>query len=65
MKSDKKPSKKVFVTLNRDTVEGMIETYQCLKFQCSSSDDKKDCTKIINALKKSLKVNYDAVEIWD
>jgi hypothetical protein len=65
MKANKKPSKKVFVTLNRETVEEMIGTYECLKHNCSSSEDKRGCTKIINALKKSLKIDYDATEIWD
>lgn len=44
----------VKVKLSREIVEGMIDTYECLLYQCSGSDDAKICSKIIKALKKSL-----------
>ena len=46
-------SRFVSVKLNRKIVEGMISTYEFLVWN-NTGDDKKDCKKILNALKKSL-----------
>lgn len=47
-------TKFVEVKLNRSIVEGMIETYECLEYQNKGTEDAKECSKIIKALKKSL-----------
>lgn len=46
-------SRFVSVKLNREIVEGMIRTYEFLVCN-NTGDEKKDCKKILNALKKSL-----------
>lgn len=46
-------SRFVSVKLNREIVEGMIRTYEFLVWN-NTGDEKKDCKKILNALKKSL-----------
>jgi hypothetical protein len=46
-------SRFVSVKLNREIVEGMISTYEFLVWN-NTGDEKKDCKKILNALKKSL-----------
>ncbi len=46
-------SKFVSVKLSRETVEKMISTYEFLVWN-NTGDAKKDCKKIVNALKKSL-----------
>jgi len=46
-------SRFVSVKLNREIVEGMISTYEFLVWN-NAGDEKKDCKKILNALKKSL-----------
>jgi hypothetical protein len=43
----------VSVKLTRETVEGMISTYEFLVWS-NVGDEKKDCKKILKALKKSL-----------
>ena len=46
-------SRFVSVKLKRETVEDMISTYEFLVWS-NVGNEKKDCKKIINALKKSL-----------
>ena len=46
-------SRFVSVKLKRETVEDMISTYEFLVWS-NTGDEKKDCKKILNALKKSL-----------
>ena len=46
-------SRFVSVKLKRETVEDMISTYEFLVWS-NVGDEKKDCKKILNALKKSL-----------
>jgi len=46
-------SRFVNVKLKRDIVEGMISTYEFLVWN-NSGDDKKECQKILKALKKAL-----------
>ena len=43
----------VSVKLRRETVENMISTYEFLVWN-NTGDEKKDCKKILNALKKAL-----------
>lgn len=43
----------VSVKLKRETVEDMISTYEFLIWS-NVGDEKKECRKILNALKKSL-----------
>lgn len=43
----------VSVKLNKDIVEGMVSTYEFLVWS-NTGDEKKDCKKILNALRKSL-----------
>jgi len=46
-------SRFVSVKLKRETVEDMISTYEFLVWS-NTGDEKKDCKKILNALKKAL-----------
>ena len=46
-------SRFVSVKLKRETVEDMISTYEFLVWN-NTGDEKKDCKKILNALKKAL-----------
>ena len=46
-------SKFISVKLSRETVEKMISTYEFLAWS-NTGDEKKDCKKILNALKKAL-----------
>jgi hypothetical protein len=46
-------SRFVFVKLKRETVEGMISTYEFLVWS-NVGDEKKDCKKILKALQKAI-----------
>ena len=46
-------SKFVSVKLSRETAENMISTYEFFVWN-NTGDEKKDCKKILNALKKAL-----------
>lgn len=43
----------VLVKLRREIVEGMISTYEFLVWN-NTGDEKKECKKILNALKRAL-----------
>ena len=47
-------SRFVSVKLKRETVEGMISTYEFLVWN-NTSDEKNECRKILKALKKAIK----------
>jgi hypothetical protein len=53
LSQDTTSSRFVNVKLNRDIVEGMVSTYEFLVWT-NSGDDKKECQKILKALKKAL-----------
>ena len=50
------PKEKKFATikLSKETIEGMISTYEFLAWQNKGTDDGKKCSKILKALKKAI-----------
>jgi hypothetical protein len=48
-------SKFVNIKLKREIAESMISTYEFLLWSNKGTDDEKDCKKILDAIKKSIK----------
>lgn len=55
MKDMEKKNSFVNVKLRRDIVEGMISTYEFLEWT-NTGEERKECKKILIALKKSLAI---------